>query len=72
MTAHSQPSSTRKETRKETRTPSPKPTSPTLAQFIAEAWKRESAESQERWRKKDQDVKQRYTAGRRKSVKTKM
>lgn len=47
------------------------PVSP--AQAIAEAWKRESAESQERWWKIDADVKRRYEEGKKKQgTKTKM
>ncbi|KAF9023948.1 hypothetical protein BDZ89DRAFT_1069483 [Hymenopellis radicata] len=42
--------------------PSPKP-SPKLspAQAISEAWKRESAESKERWRRLQEEAKRQYT-----------
>ncbi|PPQ95309.1 hypothetical protein CVT26_008153 [Gymnopilus dilepis] len=50
------------------------PPSSTLspAQAIAEAWKRESKENQERWKKIDADVKTRFNAPRRPERKTKM
>ncbi|TFK25209.1 hypothetical protein FA15DRAFT_590926 [Coprinopsis marcescibilis] len=51
--------------------PAPIPSSP-LAQAIAEAWKRETQESQEKWRRMDANVRHRYNAPRRPDAKTKM
>ncbi|KJA27848.1 hypothetical protein HYPSUDRAFT_130443 [Hypholoma sublateritium FD-334 SS-4] len=50
------------------------PPSPTIspAQAIADAWKRESQENQEKWRKLDAEVKIRYSTPRRADRKTKM
>ncbi|KAF8893511.1 hypothetical protein BD779DRAFT_1506658 [Infundibulicybe gibba] len=66
MTSDSPPSNS-------TRKQSP-PSSPKLspAQAIAEAWKRESVETQQRWRNLDANVRSRYTAPRRKDPKAKM
>ncbi|KAF9472435.1 hypothetical protein BDN70DRAFT_886980 [Pholiota conissans] len=51
-----------------------RPASPTIspAQAIADAWKRESPENQEKWRKLDAEVKTRYNAPRKLNRKTKM
>jgi len=51
-----------------------RPPSPAVspAQSIAEAWKRESSESQEKWRRIDVNVRARYTAPRRQDTKPKM
>ncbi|KAF6763141.1 hypothetical protein DFP72DRAFT_524833 [Ephemerocybe angulata] len=43
-----------------------------LAQAIADAWKRESAESQDKWRRLDASVKTRYNTPRRPDTKPKM
>ncbi|KAF8197892.1 hypothetical protein BJ912DRAFT_952481 [Pholiota molesta] len=50
------------------------PPSPTVspAQAIADAWRRESPENQEKWRKLDSEVKTRYNADRKARPKTKM
>ncbi|KXN90955.1 hypothetical protein AN958_03022 [Leucoagaricus sp. SymC.cos] len=48
----------------------PVPISP--AQAIADAWKRESVESQERWRKLDTEMRRRYEDARRKQAQSKM
>ncbi|KAF9452783.1 hypothetical protein P691DRAFT_660059, partial [Macrolepiota fuliginosa MF-IS2] len=53
------PQSTRKNVPHKSTTVSP-------AQAIADAWKRESLESQERWRKLDAEMKRRYEEVRRK------
>ncbi|KAF8160709.1 hypothetical protein B0H34DRAFT_697784 [Crassisporium funariophilum] len=50
------------------------PPSPTIspAQAIADAWKRESMENQEKWKRIDADVKTRFNAPRKPGRKTKM
>ncbi|PFH49745.1 hypothetical protein AMATHDRAFT_146939 [Amanita thiersii Skay4041] len=63
-----------------THSPSPKspqsvfPPRPPLspAQAIAEAWKRESVKSQERWRKIDAEVKLRYLESRQQDSRSKL
>ncbi|TEB38507.1 hypothetical protein FA13DRAFT_1726175 [Coprinellus micaceus] len=70
MTSDSQsPSQTRP--RQNASTPAAAPLSP-LAQAIADAWKRESAESQDKWRRLDASVKTRYSTPRRPDTKPKM